>query len=252
MRVGKKSDIEYNWDKKNVLFGCPANWIDKQLTKKDGTIGDMFECVFAHLPSDDSRVWQQRDSCGKPMGDNLLILRNENDGSFLLRYIPTILTPVLCFYCIRANSIPINLRKLATDMGYKAKACAFLFIKKPDSFLDDLKEQIPIAVQSNGNLTSKRFYSPFDPLNPIDASNIDYDRYTATEPFYDRQRCLDELFWKLPKYRYQSEARIAIRNVNYIQGYDPNKKYHPKRNYLEVSLPHLHEYAEIRYLQDME
>ena len=252
MRIGKRSEIEYCWNKKLVVFSCPANWIDKQLTGSDDSIGDIFECIFAHLPSDDPRVWQQVDSHGHPMGDNLLILRNEKDGSFLLRYIPVILTPVLCFYSIRSGSIPIDLLKFASDMKYDTKDCAFLFIKDVARFFDDLKEQVPIAVKDNRNLTSERFYRPFDPFNPIDANNVNYDKYTATEPFYDRQCCLEEFFWKLPEYRYQSECRIIIPNVNYIQGYDPNKKYNPQQNYLEVSLPHLHEYAEIRYLQDTE
>lgn len=248
MRVGRRAEIEHCWDSKSLSFGCPANWIDKQLRGGDNSTGDIFECVFAHIPSDDPRIFTQVDSRGNPMGENLLIIQNQIDGSYLLRYIPAILTPILCMYAIKQNDLPINLASFASAMKYSCEECAFLFIRNPCLFFDELKQQVPIAVNNNTNLTSERFYSPFTPSNPIDVNLVNYNKYTSTKFFYDRQDYLEELFWKLPEYSYQSECRIVIPQINFVQSYDPNKKYEHMRNHLEVSVPHLHEYAEIHYL----
>lgn len=249
MRIGPKSEIERCLHDSKITFGCPANWIDYQYKHSNSAIGDIFECIFAHLPKTDSRVWNQVDSYGKPMRDNLLLFQNKNDDSFLLRYIPAILTPTLCLYAIKREDLPLNIEKVVSDMGYSTDDSAVLFITNIERFFDELREQMPIAVRGNKNLTSKRFYSPFEPDHPIDANYVNYDKYTAGSRFYERPKNLEELFWKLPDYRWQSEFRIVISKINFVQGYNPNEEYDPKKNYLDVSLPNLHEYAKIYYLK---
>ena len=131
------------------------------------------------------------------------------------------------------------------NMEYRDDA-SFLFITNPASFFQDLKKSIPISVEKNKeNLTSKRFYSGFNQQEPFIFRDVDYHHYTDVCSFFDYQDNREELFWKLPKYEQQSELRIAIDNLNFVQTYDPSLGYDYTKNVLDVFLPHFQEYAMI-------
>ena len=207
---------------------------------------------------DDPRIYSITDTHGKPMGDHLLTFKRPAEGVEYLRFIPTILMPVLCFYSfdvysvyeqLNANgnttkSFAFNLDKYREDMRYSEDEASFLFIHDTARFFAELKESIPLAVASNkDNLTSKRFYGRFDPDQPMLISNIDYHKHTRSEIYYHRTDSCEEIFWKYPEYEHQSELRIVIPNLNYDQTYDPNTKYDYRKNTLDVFLPHFDEYA---------
>lgn len=260
MRVGSTKTMQKCYDEKTIQFGCPANWLDYAMKYKNQAVGDYYECVFAHIPKDDARVDSITDVHGKPMGDHLLILENQRDGSSLLRLIPTILTPAICFFSFDVQKIkgkmdaggsPVSwfafdLDEYREDMDYQKDDSSFLFITNPKSFYQDLIQAVPIAVEKNQyKLTSKRFYQDFNPKKPIKFMDVDYHRYTDTSPFFDYQTNREELFWKLPKYEQQSELRIAIPCLNFEQTYDPNLKYDYEENTLDVYLPHFQEYTAV-------
>ena len=258
MRVGSTSTIQQCFDTKTITFGCAANWLDFALNTKNQTTGDTYECVFARLKKGDPRIDKITDVKGKPIGDHLLVLENEADDSCILRYIPTILQPIMCFYSFKANEIRkrfsygdrlapffgFNLDTYRSNMEYTEDNASFLFIKDPVSFINDLKEAIPNSVTNNsGNLTSERFYGGFDPDYPLFCKDVDYDKHTHKEYFIDTPKSQEEMFWKMPEYRTQAELRITIPGINFINLYDPNKKYNYELNQLKVFLPKFHEYA---------
>ena len=172
LRVGRTEQMQLEFEKGELTFSCAANWINKALGPyNDGSISDMYECVFAHL-KDNNKPIKIKDSHGMPMGDNLLEFKNQSDGTCWLRFVPTILTPALCFYATNREKIITELKLLGNkntsefyfrldcyckSMGYRIEDASYLIIEDVQAFLDELKEQIPIAVKNNsGNLDSNR------------------------------------------------------------------------------------------------
>jgi len=260
MRVGSTEDIKNSFENRTLEFGCAANWIDYEWKKHNGTTGDIHECTFAHLEKDDTQINSIVDVTGRPMGDHLLILQDMSDSTCFLCFIPTILTPVLCFYSFNVDkiregmavkdladpSIKFDLNMYRNGMGYDANDSSFLLITDPVMFVDELHKQIPIAVRDNlQNLTSKRYYGEFNPEDPVTATAVVYDKHSEKELYFDRPGNQDELFWKYPKYAWQSELRFAIPNLNFAQTLDPDVEYDHKLNKLKVQLPKMQEYAKV-------
>ena len=262
MRIGSREAIEKCYAKKTLSFGCAANWLDYALKYRNQTTGDIFECVFARLQKDDPRIATIVDSRGKPMGDHLLVLENIADNTCILRFMPTILTPVLCFYSfdlskkreemgidgIQDSWLAFDLDGYRESMEYTVDQSSYLFITEPEKFIRELKEAIPLAVlQNSDNLTSERFYESFDANEPLIGKCVDYNRHTKDDIFFEKCHSTDELFWKLPEYEQQSELRLAIPHINFRQIYNPNfaTSYDYRNNTLHVYLPHFQEYATI-------
>ena len=131
-------------------------------------------------------------------------------------------------------------------MGYSDNDSAFLIIEDVNSFFDELKRQVPSAVEQNKhNLTNKRYYSPAIDDAPIYFDRIDYDVHQRNELFDEYQDPPAELFWKFTEYAQQAEVRIIISHWNFIQEFNLGQpeKYQPEQNYLKVNLPNLHSYA---------
>lgn len=266
MRVGSSKEIEKSYRTKTLRFGCAANWLDYALNQNNTSTGDIFECVFAHVMKDDSRIKKIVDVKGKPMGDNLLIMENKNDATCLLRFEPTILIPTLCLYSFRVPAIideldktgpkttwfAFDLDKYRAAMDYTENESSFLFITDPVAFFEDLRAAIPMAVRQNQeNLTSDRFYGEFNPKEPFFCKDVNYDHHTKSELFFDPPETLGELFWKLPEYKDQSEIRIIIPNTNFVQIYDPNhQQYDYKKNTLDIELPNFQKYVVILPAKD--
>lgn len=261
MRVGPTESIEKNYRDKILTFGCAANWLNYALTKGNQTVGDIFECVFAQTYKTDTRIHGLTDSRGKPMGNHLLILENTADDSCILRYIPTILVPVLCFYSFNVqkilkeleekgnqfNDFVFNLDGYCNGMGYSTETASYLFITDSTRFYRELQMMIPETIENNKtNLTSKRFYGDFNPKKPLFIRDVEYHRHKRNELFWDNPTSMEELFWKLPEYEQQSELRCIIPNINFVQSFDVESgRYDYTLNTLDVYLPHLQEYSTV-------
>lgn len=155
MRVGSRESIENCYKTKTLQFGCAANWLDYALTCKNKSTGDIFECVFARVFKNDPRITSMKDSRGNPMGDHLLVLENESENISILRYVPTILLPVMCFYSFNVKKIihkvdlanhpfkwfAFNLDEYCKIMDYNNDEASFLFITDPVRFFEELKTQ---------------------------------------------------------------------------------------------------------------
>ena len=233
----------------------------------DKVTGDQLECVFAHLKNGDSRM-NVKDSHGIPMGNHLETLYDPRTDTYYLRFIPTLLTPTMCFYSFDATKVAaMNDGKMPIfphvvsflpdryldEMCYEKDTASFLFINDPKKFFEELKEQVPIAIKQNASiLTADRYYrTKGNDDCELFVDKVDYTRHLPTDIYYDEPRPSAELFWKYPQYHFQSEVRVAILNTNFVWDYDPQHfKYEQHR--LDVYLPHLHEYATIRAAKDLQ
>lgn len=253
-RIGRKSTIEQQFKEGYITFGCPANWIDYSIKHKDSQTGDLYECIIGQTLQCDPRV----EELGKTYHNNLLQMNHPNNGLCLVRFIPTILTPTLCFYSFNTDSernaqrlkgktgdvVTYNLDRYRRRMGYAEEEASFLFIEDKDSFVNDLRSNVPIAVEQNkNNLTSERVFGRFHPKKPLLINDVDYSRHTKDEIFVDNPMSSQEIFWKMPEYAYQHEMRFIIPGTNFIQSYDSLYGYNPTKNVINVHLPHLKEYA---------
>ena len=120
--------------------------IQKQATK---VTGDQLECVFAHLKSGDSRM-NVKIHTVSPWEITLKPYMTPRTDTYYLRFIPTLLTPAMCFYsfdaakvaAINDGKMPIfphvvsfcligTWMKCATEKD----TASFLFINDPKKFL---------------------------------------------------------------------------------------------------------------------
>lgn len=263
MRVDSPENIDRDFYQNRLTFSCPANWLDYALKQNDETIGDRYECIFAHLDASDERRLNVKNSHGELLQDQYSITC-KSDNTVLLRLETTILTPALCFWSlplqkilssIKTSSFDMDLDVYLKNMNRKAEDSKLLMITDCDKFFSELKKQIPIAVKNNcGNLTSEGFGNAFNPTNPFLFKHVCYDQFDKDTLFFRYNEYLDEMFWKLPSYDVQSELRIVLPKINFRQKYGDGTAYDYTKNSLSVELPGLHDYArtyslkEIRYL----
>lgn len=262
MRAGKTEEIMDGYKNNYLKFGCPANWINYALKCANDTIGDVCECVFANVKDNDPRINSLTDKYGKPMGDHLLILNNEKTHTSLLRYVPIILRPTMCFYSFKYELLynEYKIRQLRDEqylefyldeylefIGLNEENTSFLFITNTDGFIQDLKKAVPKAVENNRkNLTSKRFYEEFVSHKPIAVDYINYHKHKRNELFFDNPDSEEVSFWKFPEYEDQSEIRFVIPRINFKQDINNNMDgYDYKQNELNVYLPNFKSYAQV-------
>lgn len=253
LRVDSLENIKSSYENQTLRFSCAANWID--YAKKGNTsIGDHLECTFAHFPKNDDT--QFFDSHGHPMGNHLMVTEDQRDGSKYVCLIPSLLIPSMCFYTVnlekieKFEGIPYHpqctcfmLDKYCECMDYKREDAAFLLIKDPEQFIEELSSLVPQLVKDNKKrLTTTRYYQTGQTPS-LYVDEVNYDRHTEADFYNDEAESYGALFWKNPRYRWQSEVRAIIANINFCQFYDPNY-YDYKRNRLDIYMPHLKDYTE--------
>lgn len=257
MRIDSTVRIQECYRERKLSFSCAANWVDYAM-KGNYVTGNFFECVFAHLPVWDKRLYELKDSHGLPMGRHAFILHRRDLPTAYICYIPTLLTPAMCFFSFSAehkknapnrnipalHGIPLlDLHRYRADMNYSCEDSSFLFIIDFSSFYEELKAAIPIAVQHNADiLTTERYYENGQTVE-LFMDEVDYHRHDVNDLYFDDAFTPgEELFWKAPRYSWQSELRFTIANINFKQFYDP-AQYDYRKNRLDVYLPHLQEYS---------
>ena len=260
LRIGHKNSIKDCWDNNRLSFGCAANWVH-YAQKGNMTTGDLYECVFSRIPK--GKAIDLFDRNGKRIEANLQRFLDDKDSNFeFLRYVPTMLTPALCFYSLsyatpddglfvwdETRNMPMfRADRYAQYMGYANEEMGVLLIQDFCGLISDLKEQIPLAIKENRyNLTQERYHISAPTEEVLFANVIDYSRHQRFDIFEEEPAPPEELFWKFPEYKKQAELRIVIPHWNFIQSYDPFKpeKYDKEKNYLPVNLPQLHSYASL-------
>ena len=267
MRVGKTADIMDSYKNDYIKFTCPANWIHYAISQRNGTIGDPYECSFANVREDDPRIDNLTDAHGRPMGNHLLVLNNKNTHTSLLCYLPVILRPTICLYSFNYDElynkyesigpykdkwIKYSLDKYRSSIGYNEDEASFLFIHDPINFVRELIDLIPKTVKENADiLTDERFDSSNNAIQSLDVNNVNYHIHQANELFFDNPRTPDVMYWKLPKFEWQSEIRLTMINTNFKQGnVNGIEKYDYKQNELKVYFPNFKNYATVYSAKD--
>ncbi len=257
LRIGKDTEIETLYNNKQISFSCAANWIDYAIKVQNYNIGDVREGVFGRVvfPFDDNTLTNRR---GEKYGENLLITPYGDRNHCYLRYMPTILMPVICFYGIDVekatkldkSSVLFNFEKYAEAMKYNISEASVWVIKDMVAFEADLRKGIVTAVTNNlqNNLTTDGFVNKFDISNPYVGGFVDYDKYNYNVDFIDNTGDLSPLLCKCKCYDYQSEFRFILNNVRFSQKFTLNK-YDYSLNKLNVSLQNIKSYSNIYNLK---
>lgn len=260
LRIGHKDTMIDCWDNNRLFFGCAANWVHYS-QKGNMTTGDPCECVFSRVPK--GKKIDIFDSKGQRIENNLQRFPDPKDPHFeFIRYVPTLLTPALCFYSMShanpedglfvwdktKNMWVFRADRYAQYMGYANEKMGVLLVQDFRGLLNELEKQIPIAIRKNKyNLTQERYNISAPNEDVLFANVIDYSRHQRFDTFEEEPNSPEELFWKFPEYVKQAELRIVIPHWNFVQSYDPfrPKEYDEKKNYLPVNLPQLHSYASL-------
>lgn len=260
IRIGNKDTIKDCWTGNKLSFGCAANWVH-YANSGNLTTGDPYECVFSRIPK--GKEVTLFDRYGNRIVDNLQRVSDKEDPNFeFLRYVPTMLTPTLCFYSLshanlsdgickwdQEKNIQIfRVDKYAQYMEYKSDDIGIILIQDLMGLINELRYQIPIAIKENiSNLTQERYNPPFPPQEFLFADTINYSKHQRFEIFEEEPVSPEELFWKFPEYRKQAELRFIIPHWNFVQSYNPFRQdeYDAKKNSLTVHLPNLHTYASL-------
>ncbi len=254
LRIGASEKIQKDYDSKQVTFSCAANWIDYADKCNNLTTGDYLEGVFAHVvyPFDFNSL---KDRYGISLKNELIIKSYDNNNSFYLRYEPTILMPVLCFYGIdsveklltkESNESEFLLNYYANIFNLIPEETSVIIFKNMHKFQEDLKRGICSAYASNlKNLTNEGFTFPFTLQNPYTANYVNYTTYDYNKFFNMNAYNVYPLFFKQNAYINQSEFRFVINNLRFQQGFRNNKSYNSENNKLPIPLEHLHEYAKV-------
>ena len=77
MRVDSPENIDRDFYQNRLTFSCPANWLDYALKQNDETIGDRYECIFAHLDASDERRLNVKNSHGELLQDQYSITASQ-------------------------------------------------------------------------------------------------------------------------------------------------------------------------------
>ena len=249
--------IKDQYERRYLTFSCAANWFNHAITNKNNTIGDVFEGVFARISSDESSLAILHKEL-KEKGSNL-ITTQLNDGTILLRYKPIILQPSLCFYnyypynkessAITDVEESLNISEILSALGYPS---GLLHVLRPEQLLEELKKQVPLAVEENITLLSDReFLNRFDPHEPIEMQDINYTAYPENSLFYNCSYG-QELFWKLSKYKDQKETRVVINNISFAQPINNDfEGYDAQKSLLKVKMPNIQQYAKIYQIDEI-
>lgn len=264
MRINKTPKMLDEYDNKYIMFSCPANWINYYELYGNDSIGDGYECSYAHLIKGDPRI-KEFDCYGKSMQNNIIEKSDKkNNNAVYLIHEAVALTPALCFYqtditqmakC-NDNRYSIDLREFAHNIGYNYDESSLMIIYNSKAFENDLKASIPLAVYNSENLVidgSDGYYDAFNENTPMDYQPVDYEHHKIDDYFYEKNGFKYEMWWKDSRFQYQNEGRITIPHVHFKQHYRGNNdNYDYRKNYLKVPLEQLHTYSKIIDLRKQE
>lgn len=257
LRVGKNAEIEKLYSERQISFSCAANWIDYAIKTQNNSVGDILEGVFGRtsFPFDDNSLTNRQ---GEKYGENLLITPYGDQSHCYLRYMPTILMPIFCFYgvdvekAIKGNksSILFSFDGYAKAMKYNTHEASIWLIKDMTAFESDLRKGIIESVTNHLHdiLTSEGFTSNFHAATPYVGEFVNYQKYNYDTDFIDNSGNLSALLCKSKRYAYQSEFRFILNNIHFSQKFSV-ENYDYSLNQLPVSLPNIEKYSNIYNLE---
>ena len=246
IRIDQTDTIRKQYYDNEVVFGCPANWIDYARCHVDG-IADKYEAICGHVRKNDPRLSTICDD-GIPLNAFRSLWNEEGPN-----YIYDCLTPTICFYSIDVKEtlkekpyrISYNLQEFYSSLGLKKEECSILVILDVNRFLSDLRKSIPIELTKHNHINTERF----DPNCVLLAENMHYDLNLKSEFFHVGS--LKSIYHKQPKYSPQKEARLIIPGVFFTSDPVFNANAY-KDNRLSVHVSCLKEYSHLINARDVD
>lgn len=197
----------------DMSFSCSGAFIHQAIKTGNDVQGDPLEAVFARCKKDDALIEQMKSKLGNdleiiPDGDHVFLRRESAKKR-----------PIFCFYGYKAGDAlhereitKLGVNKIRHDFDTRMyegfadnlKVCNVIseshrftqLTLMPDPFVKRVK--IAMAIKGYG-------YT----MKPINYTEFSKDTF-----FIEPTRHYDELFYKFPKYSYQYEARICLKDMS--------------------------------------
>lgn len=208
---------EYRWLNKlkegEVSFGCPGRYIDIAKKGNNDEQGDIDEGIFARLKKGDKKIEEMANS----LKEDLEIM---DDGTHVkLRRKSSYRVPVFCFYTLTARDMLTKVH----DVGLQNVIHNF----DPRIFSSFAPSEMAMNVLQRDFLFSTLYIKPKPFLYffaeamihkniKYSMNSINYTEFEKDEFFINPTSKREELFYKSPRYKYQSELRICLHDV-YVQ-----------------------------------
>ncbi len=197
-----------------LSFSCSGNFIYQAKISGNDIQGDQLECVFARLHKEDKKILEMKSLLKKDLeviDDNDYVLLRRKSAKF---------KPIYCFYgytakdalidgqitCAGHTTIQHNIdNRMYCGFSDNIKmknviSDPFRFtqvILQPKPFIERVKK----AMNKNGFRYTMR--------------RVNYELLKDETFFIEPNENYDELFYKFPKYEYQYEARICIKDIKF-------------------------------------
>lgn len=225
-RFGEKRWME-QFIKGHFNFSCAGAYIEKAEHEGNNEQGDKYEAVFARLKKCDPRI----NDIKKRLKEDLEII---DDGQYVLlrrqsaKYIPT-----FCFFAYKKSDLEkgeFGKKTYCEDKKIYDITLRFDpkmysgFVQKYDKNVDktDDKRCTMALIELNPFIENAKGFikSAFGFLAGAKMDFINYEEREKDEFYIEPTGDYNELFYKRPKYRYQHEARIVLRNIRFFSMYD--------------------------------
>lgn len=242
-KIGKKKWMD-KLIKGNINFSCCGKYVQEAIIDKNEIQGDAYEAIFARLKETDPRLQQLR---MKYCDD----LEEINVGEYvLLRRKSALKIPVFCLYGYKAKDLiedneikrsGIQLLQQTIDMrmfeGFSNKFSMNNVLSEDERFQ-------ALIIDPKG--FRKRLEEGIDLINKIPETTIDNEIFVSAScnknmhfemksvnySLFQKETFIlnvtdkyEELFYKMPEYSYQREARMCITNRELV---DINKRFNLK------------------------
>lgn len=214
---------EYRWIKSfidgNLNFSCAGNYIHQAKNTDNDIQGDEKEAVFARLKTGDSKIEDYKGL----LGNDLELIP---DGDFvLLRRKSAKLKPIFCFYryLVKDANEEGNFKKEGyADVTHVFDERIFSGFSGTAGRINGLNEDrqpTSVAIRVKPFTDRVKFAMAANGYGH-EMHSVNYELFkneTFEVPLTDKY---DELFYKFPKYEYQHEGRILLKDMKLEHFYD--------------------------------
>lgn len=203
----------------DMSFSCAGAFIHQALKTGNDVQGDPLEAVFARCKKDDVLVEQMQSK----LGADLEVIP---DGEYvLLRRHSAKKRPIFCFYgykavdALREREITkLGVNKIRHDFdqrmydGFSESLKIRNVVSDSHRFTQLTLLPDPFVKRVKMAMAIKGYGYTMKPVN--------YTEFANSTFFIEPTRNYDELFYKFPKYSYQHEARICLKDMEFRSIFD--------------------------------
>lgn len=198
----------------NLSFFCPGKFIWQAQHSENDVQGDQCEAIFARLRADDPRIEEMQAT----LKSDLEVIP---DGPFcLLRRKSAKLKPIYCYYAYKAKDAledgkPQHPGRLIIRHDFrKSMYTGFTTFQEGSNVIADDYRMTILALKPKAFLDSIK-YSLFENNYSYEMGPVNYELLQNETFFIPPTPEYNELFYKSPKFRYQYEGRICLKNITF-------------------------------------